>query len=233
MKKNMFFILFLFLFNSVFSQIAFKDKDCNEIIPNGDTAYLELAQGGAAEIQFNVFNGYSVDTIYQIYLTHLYLPAGSEGLEVCAAGGCAMPTEPMQIGFDNRSIGANSCEEAHILYYPGTSDEDFYARLKVVNPQDANDTSAVHFIYELPASLKNANSDLITFYPVPADNYVNISYQTEDNQNLEIYNVSGKLIQNISLNFTKGNFYLNVSYLPAGIYIAKIGLERKKFVVTH
>lgn len=63
--------------------------------------------------------------------------------------------------------------------------------------------------------LENAN---ITFYPNPVDDILNISYTNEISQ-VSVYDLSGK--QAYTINLYKKNAQLDLSQLPAGIYIVK------------
>ena len=79
------------------------------------------------------------------------------------------------------------------------------------------------------------NESVVKAFPNPANNFIQISSNNETIERIEIYNNSGYLIEN----HTVQNTYINVNivHLPAGIYIFKIytsnSIISKKIVVTN
>ncbi|MEL1243982.1 T9SS type A sorting domain-containing protein [Flavobacterium sp. DGU11] len=66
-----------------------------------------------------------------------------------------------------------------------------------------------------------------TIYPNPVKNELNVAIRgTIEDTNAEIYDLTGRVIMHEKLN----NATLNVSALPAGIYILKMGSSNAKFV---
>lgn len=230
MKKFVFFAFLIFITNNLFSQILVKASDCETVYNNGDTVYIDADH----EFVFSVFNAHPTDLTYKAVVTNIYVPADALGVEICTAGVCATPTEPQDIG-TGVTIGADSCDAGHINYMSNNSTEDCYVQLKFVNINDDSDTSSICFMYDY--SLADVShieqNNNITITPNPATNQIFITYNVLNSEYVELYDIKGSLLQQFSVNSAKGNFYMNTSYLPNGIYIIKIGSESKKFAIRH
>ncbi|MEX1190029.1 MAG: T9SS type A sorting domain-containing protein [Bacteroidia bacterium] len=91
-----------------------------------------------------------------------------------------------------------------------------------------------------PAAISdNENSTGINIYPNPSSNYFNIEleYQGTENLNLEIHDLSGKLIRSESLNMLNGQQVIHFPHqLKAGFYIIDLFNEsysfRKKIAIN-
>ncbi len=92
-----------------------------------------------------------------------------------------------------------------------------------------NDKREDYFWSELEvATITNINSDEIIIYPNPASDKIQfLSSVSLDNATIEIYSISGKIVNNISAN---NNNEINISNLSKGIYIIKINSETVNFV---
>ncbi|MBN2668154.1 MAG: T9SS type A sorting domain-containing protein, partial [Bacteroidales bacterium] len=78
-------------------------------------------------------------------------------------------------------------------------------------------------------------------YPNPASDYVFVVHvetihvetihelSLQQNTNVKIYNLTGKLVK--SFPFSETEKGLNISDLPRGIYLVKVGKQTKKLVV--
>ncbi len=65
--------------------------------------------------------------------------------------------------------------------------------------------------------------NVFTMYPNPAKDVVNLAYNlTDANATFEVFDVTGRLIQNVALNSVTGSSELNVSAYPAGVYLVLI-----------
>ncbi|WP_324068978.1 MAG: T9SS type A sorting domain-containing protein [Flavobacterium sp.] len=65
--------------------------------------------------------------------------------------------------------------------------------------------------------------NVFTMYPNPAKDVVNLTYNlTVTNATVSIYDVTGRLIQNVALNSVTGSSELNVSSYPAGVYLVLV-----------
>jgi len=84
--------------------------------------------------------------------------------------------------------------------------------------------------------LEGNNTSLFNIFPNPAKSMVTIDYQLskEENVNIELYNVSGKLQQIISSNEVKSvgryNTAIDITKLKAGVYLVKAQIGNEKFI---
>ncbi len=112
----------------------------------------------------------------------------------------------------------------------GTQSLDFNSNTRDANP----DIGAIEF--SIPLSIdKNSKEKLIKTYPNPTTSILNINIENADVKNgkIEVYDLSGKLIQ--SKRITKNSTQLDLN-VPTGIYIIKIqnnDLVTFKKVVKH
>ena len=84
-------------------------------------------------------------------------------------------------------------------------------------------TSSLEIIYSY-------SMDDLLLFPNPADTHLTVEFKTDRIQQLEIFNVSGQLVQSQSANSHKVE--LNVAALAAGVYFLKVNNRySKKFVV--
>ena len=68
--------------------------------------------------------------------------------------------------------------------------------------------------------VEDMNADFISLYPNPVVDMVNIASSKENIQAVEIYDVSGKMVQ--TFKDSGKSVSINVSALPSGMYIAKV-----------
>ena len=65
--------------------------------------------------------------------------------------------------------------------------------------------------------------NVFTMYPNPAKDVVTLDYNlTDTNATVEVFDLTGRLIQNVALNSFSGTNELNVSAYPAGIYLVLV-----------
>lgn len=66
-------------------------------------------------------------------------------------------------------------------------------------------------------------NNIFSLYPNPATDLVTIQYNLEiDNANVEVYDISGRAINQYKLSSSKGELQLNTSSYQAGIYIVVV-----------
>lgn len=66
-------------------------------------------------------------------------------------------------------------------------------------------------------------NNIFSLYPNPATDLVTIQYNLEiDNANVEVYDISGRAINQYKLSSSKGELQLNTSTYQAGIYIVVV-----------
>lgn len=68
-------------------------------------------------------------------------------------------------------------------------------------------------------------------YPNPATLEVVLPYSTSETAELQVYNISGRLVESLRVQAGDGEVVLRVDALPAGIYIYRMGEAHGKFVV--
>lgn len=68
-------------------------------------------------------------------------------------------------------------------------------------------------------------------YPNPASYSVTIPYNTTSAAELQVYDMSGRLVENRQLHQGNGEVTLRVDSMPAGVYIYRVGTAYGKFVV--
>ena len=84
--------------------------------------------------------------------------------------------------------------------------------------------------YECPgASVDETTKESVAIYPNPADNFVRIN--CENNDNVMIFNAIGQKIAEIETGNNELN--INTTDYENGVYFVKIGDKTQRFVVTH
>lgn len=71
---------------------------------------------------------------------------------------------------------------------------------------------------------------LFSVYPVPATEFINIQLMDTSNGIIQVYNAYGQHIANYSYQGS-GPHYIDISNLPNGVYLVKIGNQTKRIVV--
>lgn len=77
----------------------------------------------------------------------------------------------------------------------------------------------------------SADAAVGSVYPNPAVFSVTLPYSLTAAADLCIYSIDGRLVESRSLTPGEGNVVVNVSHMPAGIYIYRLGSASGKFVV--
>lgn len=88
-----------------------------------------------------------------------------------------------------------------------------------------------YYVSDFDVNIKENNFTSLNIYPNPASDYINISSQNTI-ENINIYNIDGKKIDNIKTN--KTNNIIDISNLQQGIYILETisenQVEKSKFI---
>ena len=96
--------------------------------------------------------------------------------------------------------------------------------LNMVPPQDSTDIQiGVAEVEDMVA--------LGVAYPNPATLSVVLPYSTREAADLQVYSISGRLVESRHVMAGDGEITLRVDSLPAGIYIYRMGNAHGKFVV--
>jgi hypothetical protein len=70
------------------------------------------------------------------------------------------------------------------------------------------------------SEIEEYKKDVLSIYPNPSDDIINIEFENINNATIEIYNVSRKLIFSKSINSNVEK--INISNFSKGIYIVKV-----------
>jgi hypothetical protein len=102
----------------------------------------------------------------------------------------------------------------------------------------ANEIAQISGVVSSVPDVKNNESNL-SVWPLPANDVLNVSYSTENTNNLStitVFNTNGSLVMSKDINNASGT-ELNVSTLPSGIYMLKLTNRMetliKKFIIQH
>jgi hypothetical protein len=93
------------------------------------------------------------------------------------------------------------------------------------------DSSDVDFMPHYVGINNCSMPEVFEAYPNPATYNVTIPYSVNTAQQLSIYNVEGKLVEQHLLQPTNDNIVIDVTKMPAGIYIYRVGGTSGKFNV--
>ena len=80
------------------------------------------------------------------------------------------------------------------------------------------------------ASAENIILQNLNIYPNPTDSYLNINGDLETlmNASAQIFDISGKKVQDVNLNFSSNNATIDVSSLRTGTYILTLSKGEAK-----
>jgi hypothetical protein len=84
------------------------------------------------------------------------------------------------------------------------------------NSIDCNSITLSYVKTSKPSGIETQPQSTITIYPNPTKDYINISVENDKIENVEIYNLTGKLVKQEKSN------KINISNLPVGMYIIKV-----------
>ncbi len=93
------------------------------------------------------------------------------------------------------------------------------------------------FQSQVTAINENVDENVLNVYPVPCDNYLNLTIDPGKSGTAEIYDANGKLVSTTVLNATTVN--ISTANLPNGIYLMRVSYDGEenvktdKFVVKH
>ncbi len=98
-------------------------------------------------------------------------------------------------------------------------------------------TKTIVITYQNTGMLENL-TDLIAVYPNPASNYFVIEFNNVKIKNINLFDITGGLINNIVLGVEKTNrFYLNTDIYSNGFYVLQIetdkGVLLKKLIINR
>jgi len=131
-------------------------------------------------------------------------------------------------GADSRCLqyGTSSATAFLVVYGPNDSIDQPSLEINIgsqqsgIEPIDILQESYNEFL-----SLENFNNENIRLIPNPLEKgqLLNINSVNQNNKNIQIFDISGKLVLNKNINVSK----LDVSVLESGTYIIKVEAENK------
>lgn len=233
MRRLLLILPLIFTFTIVNAQYTVTDDDGNPV-ENGATISMEVNQDMPnAEVHLHLHSSTSDDIVFQVVGTTQ--PEGAQNL-FCVGEHCFSPnysnpaTEPLD----------ESNEALLILYYKKKlTTESAVVDYKIY--QDGDET--VEFTFSISFSNTTAIEDItstrvLNAYPNPANSNVNISYTSNEEAQIVLYNIVGNAVK--KFNIIAGSEILNIetSDLSSGTYFYSIssqsGLsETKRLVIKH
>ncbi|MBL4716216.1 MAG: hypothetical protein COC01_06545 [Bacteroidetes bacterium] len=189
-----------------------------DVVNSNDTAYY---WGGVAKfdivVELDITNDSNADVTYtwiknKENMTNLWEVA------ICDKNNCYL-SSVTEKSF-TLSAGEQGIINAH--FYPSGAAGQGILDLDVFNASDTTDLATI--IYKVTAYPTGiGDSQLSTYdfevYPSPASDYINISFDDNEINDVEIYNILGKKLSTIKLN--KNTIY-NITDLPTGLYFIKV-----------
>lgn len=175
------------------------------------------------------------------------LPVGvwSHVAVTVGASGASMYVNGVQVAQSN-TITISPLDFKPVLNYIGRSQSTypllngFIDDFRVYNyALSASEITQISGVVSGVAVVKSTNESGLSLWPLPANDLLNVSYSTENTNNLTtitVFNTGGSVVMSKDLNNTSGT-QLNVSTLPSGIYMLKLTNRKetlmKKFIIQH
>lgn len=97
-------------------------------------------------------------------------------------------------------------------------------------------TNTVTEVYTLPTStlttleIQTQNKNILSAFPVPANKLLTIMNPGNGGSNVQVYDISGKMVLHKSFGSGEKSIALDVESLKAGVYLYKIGDQSSKFI---
>jgi hypothetical protein len=223
-----------------FGQLALKDT-AGVTLTNGDTVVTTGLVGTQLSDRFFIY-----DSALAINIKVLCTPTkdSTSGCtySICVGSNCYAAV-PMSSTFNTTSFKVPSGKDTNALY---TDYNAINAGISIVKYEIRNNTMTdsawiyVKFIAS-PASIPTITANNLrvsSLYPNPANGAVNLSYHSDYDANLGIYNSIGQLVKSMPLASSRENVSINTADMPSGIYICKVqaaGAEPafRRLVVSH
>lgn len=231
MKKSLPILIgFLVLAFSLSSQSAFDILDENDNVITGQTVTVYgKTTDSQVTFPFKIRNntGNPLSTIMQ--KEYVDIVEGSATMFCIPSGACLLP---MTFTSDPFNMGPNEISDICYVYFlpegnPGTS----LIKHKVFVSGDPTNSAEffVEFVITVPtgADITKAEKDF-NIFPNPAKDffYVNTP-QTANKTVLEIYNVIGKTVENITITNSSEKLMIDCSKWESGVYFARLIIDDK------
>lgn len=146
---------------------------------------------------------------------------------------------PNYILSEPQALDTNN-EAALILYYkPQGIADPALINYKIYSNANPNIYTTFSISFTIATGIKeNSQSEKLLAYPNPANSFVKITYQTNENAELVLYNIVGEKVRNYPIAIGSKEIKIDTSELPAGTYFYSIVSEfsikeTKRLVVKH
>lgn len=203
----------------VFAQAQVLTVSYNGVdLQNGDT--VSLKAGANDEIQFapTVHNNGSSSRVCRFVAEKLN-NTSTEIMSMCTGMLCMSGYSSAPFRVEGNSV----YDEVHIDFIVPADAAPGLFKFSVY------DTNIVSVSFDFYARVYNKNSVgiaeanqdcFVNAFPNPAVSTVNVSYSNADaNSELVVYNMTGSVVREVSLNGSEGCMQVDVSSLPAGVYM--------------
>lgn len=121
-----------------------------------------------------------------------------------------------------------------------SADNSWRLAVNKMSYSQSSGTKSITEIYSLPGnastdniSPQNIKNNQLFAYPNPSNTIINLMYQLKQGEKntMNVFDIQGKLIEQIQLDYTFNQFPLDVSAYRTGVYIYEINGTRNKFIV--
>jgi hypothetical protein len=243
MNRILLFSILLFVTCSfaIGQSLSISDINSNDV--TGDTVYVNASVSETEIIEdFHVTNNSSNTLEVKAKKTEISLVSGSTNLFCWVL--CFTPSTYVSTQFLSMSPGYTTSggENLSVHYQPGGNVGTSIIAYTVFDKNNPNDSAIVYVVWDITTGIDDQNmaSSYSTPYPNPANQYVNINYNTLTNSNVEftLHNIVGKKVVNEQLSSQNGLYKLNTSSFSEGVYFYSIRENSKvvktgKLTITH
>ncbi|MBB6332495.1 hypothetical protein HNP24_003487 [Chryseobacterium sediminis] len=124
--------------------------------------------------------------------------------------------------------------------------DDYYSHYQIFHDVVSNQnkfviskgsgTNTITEVYSLPTStlttleIQTQNKNKLSAFPIPANKLLNIVNPGNGGNNVQVYDVSGKIVLHKSFTSEEKNISIDVESLKTGVYLYKIGDQHSKFI---
>lgn len=123
---------------------------------------------------------------------------------------------------------------------------DYHSLYKIFHDAESNQnkfvisknsgTNTITEVYALPTStlttleIQTQNKNKLSAFPIPTNKLLTITNPGNGGNNVQVYDVSGKMVLHKSFTSGEKNISIDVESLKSGVYMYKIGDQSSKFI---
>ncbi len=220
-----------------FLAFAFVSKAQLTFSLTADTSYVSLADDAVKQkAKFTITNPGTTDLILEWQLEDYFKPWTWSAPGICDWEQC--------YGFDDKSLHTVTVPagETRELYIemgrnPGVETGCAFGRVNYnqqgmpSNQVELKHTSHATFTPCGPLSTANIDKEVVSVYPNPTHNVINLNVINKDVKSVHLSNLIGRQIQRLNISSTNGGVHqLSLQALPKGIYILQFKNENDKIL---